>query len=76
MIKEEKTGNIKIKKVALEEMKDITSISEKPERICTLFWSEDGEDIRLLFCSNDKRIRALEFMDYLVEDYGMGEGDW
>ncbi len=76
MVKDEKRS-ISIEQITVEEMKDISGISESAERICTLFWAKDGEDIRILFCSNDKRIRALEFMDYLVENYAMvrGNGD-
>lgn len=59
---------IRIEQVSLEQMELMTDILGKQERICKLFWAEDGKDILLAFCSNDKYIRALEFMDYLVED--------
>lgn len=74
MVRDEKRS-IKIEQITVDKMKGISEVSEHAERICTLFWTKDGEDIRILFCSNDKSIRALEFMDYLVEYYAMVQGN-
>lgn len=42
---------------------------------CLLLWANDNKDVRLSFYSSSKSIQALEFMDYLVQDYVMVEGD-
>jgi phosphoglycolate phosphatase len=39
-----------------------------------LLWSELEEE-RMVFLSRNKRIRALEFLDYLIADYGLIKGD-
>lgn len=64
-----------VKHVSLAEMERIPVTRKEKEPVCTLFWAQDEEEVRLLFCSNNKSIRALEFMDYLVEDYAMVSGD-
>lgn len=66
---------ITVKHISLAEMEMLSIARKQPKPICTLFWAQDGEEVRLLFCSNDKSVRALEFMDYLVEDYAMVSGD-
>lgn len=77
MIKYNEQGNygIKIEQIPLDTLKKMDFVPEEPENICTLFWAEDNKDIRLLFYSNTKHIQALEFMDYLVNDYVIVQGD-
>lgn len=66
---------IEIRQVTPDEIKEKSGMEIGQLHNPTLFWAKEGENIRLLFCSNDKDIRALEFMDYLVEDYAMVRGD-
>lgn len=77
MTKDNEQGKcrIKIEQISLEALEKRNALPEGQEKLCTLFWAEDGKDIRLLFFSNDKSIQALEFMDYLVQDYVMVQGD-
>ncbi len=72
---EQKTCGIKIEQIPLDALKKMDCTAEKQENICTLFWAEDHNHIRLLFYSNTKNIQALEFMDYLVHDYVIVQGD-
>ena len=76
MIKYEKNENygIKIEQVPLEKFNETDSI-EKEISICNLFWAEQNKDIRLSFYSSIKEIQALEFMDYLVHDYVIVQGN-
>lgn len=39
-----------------------------------LVWREQEEE-RLLFFSNTRRVRALEFLDYLIPEFGLVKGD-
>ena len=39
-----------------------------------LIWKEQEEE-RMLFLSKDKRIRALEFVDYVISDFGLVRGN-
>lgn len=77
MIKYDEQGKcgIKIEQISLEALEKLDYIPEKQENLCTLFWAEDGNDIRLLFYSTSKSIQALEFMDYLAQDYVIVQGD-
>ncbi len=70
MVREE----IKIQEVTTEQMKLFLQ-KEQWDAKCVLFWAKDEEDIQLMFHSDTKSIRALEFMDYLVENYAMVKGN-
>ena len=76
MIKYEKNGKygIKIEQVSLEKFNE-TDDMKKESPICNLFWAERNKDILLSFYSNISEIQALEFMDYLVHDYVIVQGD-
>lgn len=71
----QKEHDIEVKEVDLEQMEKITSEFKEQGNGCTLFYAKDGEDVRLLFGSTDTAVRALEFMDYLVNEYAMVKGD-
>ncbi len=58
----------------LDDLKQITSHVEAPSD-CTLYWAKNGADISVVCTSSEKSIRALEFMDFLVLDYAMINGD-
>ena len=72
--KEQSSSVIEIKQVALDEWNELDKTIETSEHTCTLFWTQDRQDIRLLFYSNEKSIRSLEFMDYLVQEYVLVQG--
>lgn len=76
MIKYEKNGayGIKIEKVSLETWDEVDGI-KKESSLCNLFWAEQDKDIKLSFYSSIKEIQALEFMDYLVQDYVIVQGN-
>ncbi len=65
---------ISIVNMELEDLKKLTSHVESPWD-CTLYWAKNGADISVVCTSNEKSIRALEFMDFLVLDYAMINGD-
>ena len=75
--------SIQVEQLSLEEWTNRNSLLEEQinkdsllqTHSCTLFWAKDKQDIRLLFYSNNKSIRALEFMDYLVQEYVLVQGD-
>ena len=66
---------IRIKETSLENIKEESDsyfvYNEEP----VLLWARDSEDIKVVFLSNDKSIRAIEFMDYLVGTYAMINGN-
>lgn len=70
---------IEIKQVSLDEWntieKTLEKTSDKTEHSCTLFWAKNKQNISLLFYSNQKEIRPLEFMDYLVQEYVLVQGN-
>ena len=72
--KENKCG-IKIEQIPLDMLEKMDCSPEQQENIGTLFWAEDMNKIQLLFYSNTKNIQALEFMDYLVQNYARVQGD-
>ena len=72
--KEQSSSIIEIKQVPLDEWNELEKTIETSEHTCILFWAQDRQDIRLLFYSNDKSIRPLEFMDYLVQEYVLIQG--
>lgn len=76
MIKYERNGKygIKIEQVPLEKFSEMDSV-EQENSVCNLFWAEQNKDIRLSFYSNIKEIQALEFMDYLVHNYVIVQGN-
>ena len=76
MIKYEKNGKygIHIEQVPLEKMEEMDSI-ENEIPVCSLFWAEQNTDILISFHSSIKEIQALEFMDYLVDDYVIVKGN-
>lgn len=39
-----------------------------------LVWKEQDED-RLFFCSDTRRVRAIEFMDYMIAEFGLVKGN-
>lgn len=39
-----------------------------------LVWKEQEED-RLFFCSDTRRVRAIEFMDYMISEFGLVKGN-
>lgn len=77
MIKYDAQGKcgVEIEQVSLETLEKKEKAVNDRENLCTLFWAEDNKDIRLLCYSNSKSIQALEFMDYLVQDYVLVAGD-
>lgn len=40
-----------------------------------LFWKQSASGLEFVFLSCDKKIRALEFMDFFLDDCGMCKGD-
>lgn len=67
---------IEIQQVSLEKLECLESqLEEQNSYMCTLFWAEDKQDIKLLFYSNEKSVRPLEFMDYLVQEYVLVQGN-
>lgn len=76
MIKYDKKGKygIKIEQVPLEKFNK-TDVIEKEKQICNLFWAEQNKDILFSFYSSIKEIQALEFMDFLVHDYVIVQGN-
>lgn len=76
MIKYDKKGKygIKIEQVPLEKFNE-TDVIEKEKQICNLFWAEQNKDILFSFYSSIKEIQALEFMDFLVHDYVIVQGN-
>lgn len=40
-----------------------------------LFFCEEQREYRFLFYSGSKQIRALEFMDFLIPEFGLSKGD-
>lgn len=66
---------IAVEEISLDKMEIITSNFKEQGDGCTLFFARDGENVRLLFGSKDTAVRALEFMDYLVNEYAMVKGD-
>ncbi len=77
MIKYDKEKNcgIKVEQLPLDVLKQMDYTPGEQKNICTLFWAEDHNNIQLLFHSNTKKIQALEFMDYLVQNYARVQGD-
>ena len=71
---EKENLSIKIQQVDLEEWNNLQSVLGNGEHSCTLFWTKDKQDVKLLFYSNNKTIRPLEFMDYLVQEYVLVQG--
>lgn len=43
-------------------------------RFLLLIWQEQ-EEVRLYFFSGTRQVRALEFLDYLIPDFGLAKGD-
>ncbi len=76
MIKYNKQKNcgIKVEQIPLDALKEMND-TNKQENICTLFWAEDFNNIQLLFFSNTIDIQALEFMDYLIQNYARVQGN-
>ncbi len=50
-------------------------LTEEPEEKMILEWAPEGEDIKVRFHSENRHIRALEFVDYLLGEYGMVKGN-
>lgn len=54
---------------------DIKEYLSGVEEKFVLAWKENAEDVNLYFYSNDKAIRAVEFLDYIADNYGAIVGD-
>lgn len=54
---------------------DVKEYLSNVEEKFVLAWKENAEDVNLYFYSNDKAIRAVEFLDYLADNYGSIVGD-
>ena len=76
MVKYDKKANlnISVQQMDLEGWNNLQSVLENGEQSCTLFWTRDRQDVKLLFYSNNRSIRPLEFMDYLVQEYVLVQG--
>lgn len=76
MTKYEQSGKygILIEEIPLEQFEQ-TDVKEKEEHICQLFWAKQNDNIRISFYSRIKEIQAFEFMDYLVHNYVIVQGD-
>lgn len=74
MLNKKEGFSIGVQQVELEQWDNLPSILENEAHSCTLFWTKDKQDIKLLFYSNNKSIRPLEFMDYLVQEYVLVQG--
>ena len=72
----EKNGKygIKIEQVVSDGF-EVSNILEREESVCSLFWKEQNKNLQLAFYSNIKEIQALEFMDYLVHNYTIVQGN-
>lgn len=58
-----------------ENLLDYKMYMEKLEcQFLLVIWQEQEEE-RLYFFSNTKRVRALEFLDYLIPEFGLVKGD-
>lgn len=66
---------IEIQQVALAEWERLEGLQMPEIEGCILYWAQEKQDIKLLFHSTQKSIRPLEFMDYLVQEYVLVEGD-
>ena len=75
MMNEKDSLSVKVQWIELEEWNNLQSVLENGEHSCTLFWTKDKQDVKLLFYSNNRSIRPLEFMDYLVQEYVLVQGD-
>lgn len=61
--------------VPIDKMPDFQNYMQTLDCHFLLFvWREQEED-RLYFFSDTKRIRALEFLDYLIPEFGLVKGD-
>lgn len=58
-----------------EEMPDYGEYMKKMDCHFLLFVWKEQEEERLYFFSDTKRLRALEFLDYLVPEFGLVKGD-
>lgn len=72
----EKNGKygIRIEQVMSDEF-EVLNVIEKEDAICNLFWKEQNKNLHLSFYSGIKEIQALEFMDYLVHNYTIVQGN-
>ncbi len=57
------------------ELKDAKAFFENQNKKFILAFMEKDEDVKVYFYSEDKSIRALEFVDFLVDKYGTVKGD-
>lgn len=60
---------------AQEEMPDYETYMKTLDCHFLLFVWKEQEEERLYFFSDTKRLRALEFLDYLVPEFGLVKGD-
>lgn len=58
-------------------IKEVTPdlLEKEPEHKIILLWAIEGEDVKVRFHSENKQIRALEFVDFLLGEYGMVKGN-
>lgn len=63
-----------LEKVDISVLSDDVASDEKATGNLTLLWAIDGEDVKVRFYSKEKAVRALEFVDYLLGDFGMVKG--
>lgn len=69
-----KVKDINLTGINSEEEYEAWYASEKADGFY-LFYLEGTSDITLYFSSSDKSIRALEFLDFVINEYGFIKGD-
>lgn len=64
-----------IQKVSKDVLADDELFSQNRKGRFDMMWSLVDEDVMVRFQSDDKAVRALEFLDYLMGEFGMIKGD-
>lgn len=67
--------NIQIVQITADEMVQMVNMAEVLQQTASLYWTKEAERVKILFVSNQKEIRALEFLDYVVENYAIVKGN-
>lgn len=71
----EKINNINLKRILTENEVLTWETGSAVDEDYYLFYMEDSSDITLYFYSKNRNIRALEFLDFIIGEYGYISGD-
>lgn len=63
-----------MEKVDISVLADDEASEKLANGLMTLLWAVDGEDVKVRFYSKEKAIRALEFVDFFMGEFGMVKG--